>query len=166
MELIKRSSSCIRNVLCIIKKILALALSTVWAFLLPSVSQSIYFHRDDKTEVLTLSNNLQPSSESVISNLQNDHSRKTTPVLLKLKRAYSFLWKDFLKAYTNSHIAKWSLWWASATCGYIQIISYIQLIWETAFRNESDKIYNGAVEAFYTIISKITGCIYILFVIK
>ncbi|XP_033209623.1 thiamine transporter 1 isoform X2 [Belonocnema kinseyi] len=130
----------------------ALAFSAAWAFLLPSVNKSVYFHRISNTDVLPLPNNLQADGKSDITYVPNDQSRKTKPILLKLKNAYLLLWKDFLRAYTNIHVAKWSLWWAFATCGYVQVASYIQLIWESAVEGKHVNIYNGAVEALYTII--------------
>lgn len=74
-------------------------------------------------------------------------------LLRKIKNAYALLWKDFLQAYTNYRVAKWSIWWAMATCGYLQIISYIQLLWQTAVE-PGDMIYNGAVDFFYAIIGE------------
>lgn len=79
---------------------------------------------------------------------------KSKNILLKLKEAYAYLWKDFLKAFTNSHVVKWSLWWAFATCGYVQVLNYVQLVWETAYEKDQKKRYNGAVEALYTIIGE------------
>lgn len=65
------------------------------------------------------------------------------------------MWKDFLKAYTNLHVLKWSIWWAAASCGYLQIVSYSQPVWQTAVK-DNQKIYNGAVEAIYSIIGKLS----------
>lgn len=109
---------------------------------------------------MPLPNNLQSDGKSDITYVANDQSGKTKPILLKLKNAYFLLWKDFLRAYTNIHVAKWSLWWAFATCGYVQVASYIQLIWESAVEGKDVQIYNGAVEALYTIIGKTTDFIF------
>lgn len=133
--------------------ITALGLSTVWAFQLPGVKGSIYFHRVNNNEDLTLSNidvklEQESGSQAITSKSKN--------ILLKLKEAYAYLWKDFLKAFTNSHVVKWSLWWAFATCGYVQVLNYVQLVWETAYEKDQKKRYNGAVEALYTIIGAVT----------
>lgn len=88
------------------------------------------------------------------STMKEINPQKSKNILLKLKEAYGYLWKDFLIAYTNSHVVKWSLWWAFATCGYVQVINYVQIVWETAYGKNADKVYNGAVEAIYTIIGK------------
>ena len=112
---------------------IALFLGTLWVLLLPSVNQSIYFHR-------------QESSTTTAPNSANAVKRK-------FKTAYILLWQHLVQAYTNIYVIKWSFWWAFSTCGYLQIVSYSQAIWQTAVEKDAP-IYNGAVEAMYTIISK------------
>jgi thiamine transporter 2/3 len=41
---------------------------------------------------------------------------------IRWKNAYYYLWKDFTFAYTNLYVLKWSLWWALATTGFLQVI--------------------------------------------
>jgi hypothetical protein len=38
------------------------------------------------------------------------------------KNAHYYLWKDFTSAYTDLYVLKWSLWWALATGGFLQVI--------------------------------------------
>jgi hypothetical protein len=38
------------------------------------------------------------------------------------KNAHYYLWKDFISAYTNLYVLKWSFWWALATSGFLQVI--------------------------------------------
>lgn len=38
------------------------------------------------------------------------------------KNAHYYLWKDFTSAYTNLYVLKWSVWWALATSGFLQVI--------------------------------------------
>ncbi|XP_011700298.1 PREDICTED: thiamine transporter 2-like isoform X2 [Wasmannia auropunctata] len=110
--------------------------ATVWALFLPSVSQSMYFHRNG---------------------ISDEEQRKVLggPLLRKIRNAYALLWKHFVQAYTNYRVAKWSVWWALATCGYLQIINYIQLLWRTAV-GPDDMIYNGAVDFIYAIVGAVT----------
>ncbi|XP_051174614.1 thiamine transporter 2-like [Leptopilina boulardi] len=131
----------------------ALGLSTVWAFLLPGVKGSIYFHRVKDSENLSHDNDDIKFDKEIESSMKSPKSKN---ILLKLKQAYILLWKDFLKAFTNSHVVKWSLWWAFATCGYVQVLNYVQLVWETAYGKDKNKIFNGAVEALYTIIGAVS----------
>ncbi len=39
-------------------------------------------------------------------------------------------------------------------CGYFQVLNYIQPLWETVAPSETTTIYNGAVEASHTFLSK------------
>lgn len=90
----------------------------------------------------------------------NNNSPSTNISLIrKTKQAYILLWKDFLQAYSNRHVVKWSIWWSFSTCGYLQIISYIQLLWQTGV-SHGDKIYNGAVDSLYTIIGEQISCMF------
>jgi len=141
----------------------ACVFATIWSFFLPSVNQSIYFHRtsisDEEQEKGTLdhqphSSNLRESS----TDIKNGKAKcfcfaVSRASLRKLRSAYALLWKHFVQAYTNYRVAKWSIWWALATCGYLQVISYIQLLWQTAV-GPDDKIYNGAVDFVYAIVGK------------
>ncbi|XP_012278659.1 thiamine transporter 2-like [Orussus abietinus] len=143
----------------------ALIFASFWAFFLPSVKESIYFHRPvgNRNDSTTFSINdscessvtQSPISESSLYLQNNTNNQKRSSFTLKLRRAYFLLWKDFLKAYSNVHVVKWSLWWAFATCGYLQVINYIQLLWQEIVQKDQN-IFNGGVEAAYTIIGAIT----------
>ncbi|XP_015119877.1 thiamine transporter 2 [Diachasma alloeum] len=133
-------------------------LATIWALFLPPVKQSVYFHRpapikgfiinsrDSNCEKAITGSGVEASCDS-----KGHQVYDTRPLILKIKTAYYLLWKDFLKAYTSFHVLKWSLWWAAASCGYLQVLSYSQPVWQTAVEKD-DMIYNGAVEALYSII--------------
>lgn len=49
--------------------------------------------------------------------------------LMPLK-ATTLLWSHFHNAYTNVKVLQWSLWYALGLCGYLQVISYIQVLWK------------------------------------
>ncbi|KAI4502894.1 hypothetical protein M0802_001938 [Mischocyttarus mexicanus] len=133
-------------------------------FFLPSVGQSIYFHS------IIYNQNIQSTSTNNAKSLENDNFHEinlektcvNNPREInvisrssKVKRACELLWKHFLNAYTNSDVVKWSMWWALSTCGYLQITSYAQLVWQTTVQSY-DEIYNGAVDAIYAIIGALT----------
>jgi len=132
------------------------------------VNQSIYFHRSGVADeehgkqinVLstTIDHQSQDSSNSQEScNDENSETKRRYFVGLslfhKIRTAYALLWKHFVQAYTNYRVIKWSAWWALSTCGYLQIVSYIQLLWQTAVQSD-DKIYNGAVDFLYAILGE------------
>lgn len=107
--------------------------ATFWSWvLLPSVSKSLYFNSPET------------------SNLS---------IKKKSKLAFSLLWDHTKTAYTNLKIIKWSLWWAMATCGFLQVESYIQPLWltlspetEEGTENIEKNMYNAGVTAILTII--------------
>ncbi|XP_078088757.1 thiamine transporter 1-like isoform X2 [Mustelus asterias] len=57
------------------------------------------------------------------------------------------LWKIFLQCYSSWPLLCWSAWWALSTCGYFQILNYIQILWEKILSSQNSQIYNGMVEA-------------------
>ncbi|XP_041797051.1 solute carrier family 19 member 3b [Chelmon rostratus] len=57
------------------------------------------------------------------------------------------LWQSFRESYSSRHLIYWSLWWALATAGYLQIFNYIQLMWDHIEPSATSSIYNGGVEA-------------------
>nr|XP_040020056.1 solute carrier family 19 member 3b [Gasterosteus aculeatus aculeatus] len=62
------------------------------------------------------------------------------------------LWQSFKDSYSSRHllypnVIYWSLWWALATAGYVQVFNYIQLMWDHIEPSASSSIYNGGVEA-------------------
>uniref|UniRef100_A0A8C2ZLZ2 Solute carrier family 19 member 3b n=1 Tax=Cyclopterus lumpus TaxID=8103 RepID=A0A8C2ZLZ2_CYCLU len=57
------------------------------------------------------------------------------------------LWQNFRESYSSRTLVCWSLWWALATAGYVQIFNYIQLMWDHIEPSATSSIYNGGVEA-------------------
>ena len=61
-------------------------------------------------------------------------------------------WLDFKKFYSDLSLLKWSLWWALATCGWLQVGNYVQSLWkEIATSTGVSYEYNGLVEAITTL---------------
>ncbi|GAB1865589.1 Thiamine transporter 2 [Camponotus japonicus] len=124
--------------------------ATIWAFFLPPVNQSIYFHRasisDEQSKESFDYQTTEPTEYRCIATSNTEISQ-----FRKIKNAYALLWRHFLQAYTNYRVVKLSIWWALATCGYLQVLSYAQLLWQDAVE-KGDMIYNGAVDFLYAII--------------
>lgn len=105
------------------------------------MNESIYFHRER-----TLQSNNNVSCDSSAISLQNqetgvgtqspngfvdihleeqgqtdqeNHIVQSKPLCQCL--ALKAIAHDFVLAYQNTHVLKWSLWWAMATCGYLQV---------------------------------------------
>lgn len=131
----------------------------------------MYFHRtsisDNAQGKGALDHQAQHSSnpQESSSNVESGETKRYcftlsgAPLLRKIRKAYALLWRHFVQAYTNDRVAKWSVWWALATCGYLQIINYVQLLWQTAVK-PGDMIYNGAVDFVYAIVGKDTSAVH------
>ncbi|XP_053166907.1 thiamine transporter 1 isoform X1 [Hemicordylus capensis] len=65
------------------------------------------------------------------------------------------LWKDFLQCYSSRTLLCWSVWWALSTCGYFQILNYVQGLWEKVLPFQSSEIYNGGVEGVATLLGAV-----------
>jgi len=109
-------------------------LATIWAFWLPGVKNSIYFHRK-KEEVV-----------------ENGEKLNISPK--KEENAFQLLWSHFKMSYSDIEVIQWSLWYAIGNCGFVQITTYIQVLWNT-IDDSQDVIWNGAVEAIVTLLSAI-----------
>uniref|UniRef100_A0A8B9IH33 Thiamine transporter 1 n=1 Tax=Anser cygnoides TaxID=8845 RepID=A0A8B9IH33_ANSCY len=65
------------------------------------------------------------------------------------------LWRDLLQCYSSWTMLCWSVWWALSTCGYFQVINYVQGLWEMVLPSHSTEIYNGGVEAASTLLGAV-----------
>jgi len=146
-----------------------MTIATIWSFFLPSVGQSIYFHRvNDSDDDNSVSTSIRREKrKATIQSQQSNNSGeslcnknvKHNSLPYKIKNAYALLWKHFVQAYTNYRVIKWSAWWALSTCGYLLITMYSQLLWQTAVK-PNDRIYNGAVDFLYAIVGKEKALLY------
>lgn len=118
----------------------AQVLALLWTILLPRVEQSLYFHQqmavsgavDKETDAPELSKNISNELSNEISkNISNELS------MAKKDRAQplQLLWLHFHSAYTNVLVLQWSLWYAINLAGYLQVTTYIQVLWKS-FANE------------------------------
>ncbi|NXN92695.1 S19A3 protein, partial [Rhinopomastus cyanomelas] len=62
--------------------------------------------------------------------------------------------KDLRDCYSSKKLLCWSLWWALATAGFNQVVNYIQVLWDSRAPSHNSAVYNGAVEAIATFLSK------------
>lgn len=109
-----------------------MVLATIWAIFLPSVKKTIYFHQSKDNRVLV-------------------HN--------KYKSAFNLMSRHFKQFSSNKYVMKWSFWWALATCGFIQVTTYVQPLWEEVNAEEARSYYNGAVEALLTLLGFIGALI-------
>ncbi len=135
--------------------------ATIVSLFLPSVSQSIYFHRRKKDIPPSASvETIVDKDTDVLATALSTSITESTPAETEedegspsFKSVYRLLWFDFTSAYSTAYTLKWSLWWAFAMCGYFQVLNYIQPLWEEISPSGTTSIYNGAVEAAHTFLS-------------
>ncbi|GMT22164.1 hypothetical protein PFISCL1PPCAC_13461, partial [Pristionchus fissidentatus] len=62
-----------------------------------------------------------------------------------IRRLVTTLWADAVSMYSTPFIAKWSLWWALASCIDYQVSNYAQTLWGSV--QTEDTQYNGFCQA-------------------
>lgn len=71
-----------------------------------------------------------------------------------IKEAFLNRARDFARFYCVPSLLKWSIWWALATCGVLQVGNYVQSLWkEVADEGDQSHEWNGLVEAIATLCS-------------
>lgn len=100
--------------------------ATIWSLLLPSVDTSLYFHKrlpNETHAMLEQSTHIDDVEPSTVDKRYRICGRD------KLLAAVRQFGLHFKSSYTNYNVMIWSVWYAVAMCGYLQIISYIQVLW-------------------------------------
>ncbi|XP_073832376.1 thiamine transporter 1-like [Musca autumnalis] len=131
--------------------------ATLWAFFLPKVDQSLYFHRkinNNDVPALKSADSLERSSYDDGKSQTSDTTDKfqfnsVTNIVTKTPIGVKLLWTHFTNAYTNLKVVQWSIWYAVGLCGYLQVTAYVQLMWKDIEPNP-DVAWNGAVDAVFT----------------
>lgn len=68
-------------------------------------------------------------------------------------RARTLMRLHLVQAYSNRTVLIWSIWWSLAMGGFLQIQSYVQVLWLDIDQGTS---FNGAVEAAVTLLGAIS----------
>ncbi|XP_037732185.1 thiamine transporter 2 [Drosophila subpulchrella] len=126
----------------------------LWAFSLPKVEKSVYFH--NRTEAIQVAGKsdgggLEKGSGDTDG---KETEPKTVPSPSKKVPAWQLLWSHFRSAYTNHLVIQWSLWYAISLSGFLQITTYMQVVWKS-FANEPTIAWNGAVDVALTLLSAV-----------
>ncbi|XP_055607050.1 thiamine transporter 1-like [Uranotaenia lowii] len=126
--------------------------ATLWAFALPPVKTSMYFHRRTVTD---------ETGPAVLNEHDSDKNsdENSTARLSKKRRlmaAFVLIWVHFRTSFTNLIVLQWSIWYALAMTGFIQVIAYIQGLWSEV-NPAQPPIWNGAVEAILTLLGALAS---------
>lgn len=144
------------------------AVAFVAPWLLPMPKRSLFFHKSpgvagerplsnstallEKAEDAESKMPLNTQNGSTISRSSEAGSHRNG-----LVDVLRMLFDDFLQCYRCRPLLAWSLWWALATCGYLQVINYVQALWEKIRPSHDNKIYNGYVEALSTLLGALAA---------
>ena len=123
------------------------------ALALPRPSHSEIFHQQEQEHNIETDRNTNNQDvKDIVIDLPNDNEKTEMKLF---QRGIIFLWHELRVAYSSKIIVIWSCFWAFASCGHLQVQNYIQNLWEVITpEDQKGTIYNGAVEAFGTLISK------------
>ncbi|XP_062308229.1 thiamine transporter 1-like [Osmerus eperlanus] len=61
------------------------------------------------------------------------------------------LWRDCRECYSSVAVRFFCVWVAAGRCGFYQVSSYVQLLWEAKQPRDNFTAYNGGVDAFATL---------------
>ncbi|XP_030638057.1 thiamine transporter 1 isoform X1 [Chanos chanos] len=146
-----------------------LAFVTPWC--LPMPSKSLFFHQtedDDPGEEAESVNHLNgkdlaagPEDPGCKVPL-NSYESITVPRTRERRRnglieVLKILWLDFKQCYSCWTLLAWSVWWALSTCGYFQVVNYVQALWEKVLPSQEVEIYNGYVETISTLLGALAA---------
>lgn len=70
------------------------------------------------------------------------------------QNATRLLGQHVVSAYSKPVVVEWSIWWALATCGQLQVVSYVQFLWKEIDDNHQSA-YNGATDAIATLLGAV-----------
>lgn len=126
--------------------LIAQIFATLWGFVLPKVDKSLYFHPKNYFDDIQATAAVNSSSTELqdaksISSQGRENIIPLTP--------FKLLWSHFYNAYSNLKVVQWSIWYAVSLCGYLQILTYIQVLWIEIEPN-IEIAWNGAVDAILT----------------
>ncbi|XP_051283249.1 thiamine transporter 1 [Dicentrarchus labrax] len=152
----------------VIVTLTAAAVAFVAPWFLPMPKRSLFFHKSSEAveersqgSNTALLRKAEDSESKVPLNTQDaftiprsseagNHKRGLVHVL-------RLLFEDFLHCYRCRPLLAWSLWWALATCGYFQVINYVQPLWENIRPSHDYEIYNGYVETLSTLLGALAA---------
>ncbi|KAH8358648.1 hypothetical protein KR093_001516 [Drosophila rubida] len=125
-------------------------LAMLWAFSLPKVKKSLYFHREPHSTEPTLAPAIPKPGEQQepVAIVEADMVSQQASTQMQ-SSAGALLWQHFHNAYTNPRVVQWSLWYAIGLAGYLQVTYYMQVLWKV-IEPEPQIAWNGAVDAVLT----------------
>ncbi|XP_027731809.1 thiamine transporter 2 [Vombatus ursinus] len=147
----------------------SLSVAFIFTFFLPMPQKSMFFHKKVGAETQgsahkdavalempgkegsPVSQEECDTSESSATSERQQKSLSADPQQSSLVLRVFLQWcQDLKECYSSNRLLFWSIWWASATAGFNQVLNYVQLLWDHKAPSQSSQVYNGAVEAVAT----------------
>lgn len=125
--------------------------ATIWALLLPSVKTSMYFHRATLPPTMCT-----PINDGGNDSLSDKTSVSSPSFKQKILSAFILIQMHFKTSFTNLTVLQWSIWYALAMAGYIQVTAYVQALWGEVDSTQQ-AVWNGAVEAILTLLGAVVS---------
>lgn len=158
-------------------------LVVVFALFLPGIKWSLYWHpqspseekqQNEKNGIPSLDlekgdhdhhhHDIQQTGKSHQNHHDHINSSKETltssssfftdSIKNRFSSTLSELKNDIVVAYTNEHVARWSVWWAMSRAIYWQIALFTESLWKQIEMETHQHPLNGAVDAAHALISK------------
>ncbi|XP_033232517.1 thiamine transporter 1 isoform X1 [Drosophila pseudoobscura] len=132
-------------------------MAMLWAFGLPRVDKSLYFHREESYDTPeAISDQSSYTQTELPGDSSMEVSSQSQADIAKQPRAMRLLWIHFRSAYTNGRVIQWSLWYAIGLAGYLQVTYYMQVLWKV-IEPEPLIAWNGAVDAVLTALAALSA---------
>lgn len=116
-----------------------------------STSQQVNFQHGS-----TSASQLQNTPENNATVTPEIKDNQTVPLSWRQQiLIFCYLFASQIKStYSNRTILRWSLWWALATCGELQVGNYVENLWDVIYpsRKHNEEVYNGLVLAIATLL--------------
>ncbi|XP_046392180.1 thiamine transporter 1-like [Ischnura elegans] len=83
------------------------------------------------------------------------NSNERQGIVSFFSNAFRLLWRHAYISYSNKQVVRWSAWWIISTAGFLQVLNYIQVLWEVVIEEqgaENVSLLNGGVEAVQTVL--------------
>ncbi|XP_050432344.1 folate transporter 1-like isoform X2 [Adelges cooleyi] len=135
----------------------SLAAGLLWTTVLPSVEQKVIEPEAQKMTAMNIASLTPEEAELEIA--ENETLQKDTLPTNDSQISWNYF-QSLCEEYKNLQVLKWSFWIVLATCGFNQVLFYIQSLWESISHEscvekncQTYSEWNGAVDAIYTVIS-------------
>uniref|UniRef100_H3CJ37 Solute carrier family 19 member 3a n=1 Tax=Tetraodon nigroviridis TaxID=99883 RepID=H3CJ37_TETNG len=130
-----------------------IASGLVASVLLPMPQWSMFFHKKTKGTNLNISGEHTEQTGKTENEDEGEETANKTedPQELAVPQTCGnivvHMIRDARDCFASKKLLYWSLWWVLGTCGFNQVQSFVQSLWENVQPSQNATIYNGVVEA-------------------